>query len=149
MRRLRAMDLHALRDRVLAPLDGRPVVLTGGSLAGMAGLADGLRELGVTRIFLLAFGVGTGPVPPATQAERHVLELRAGDVVAEIRAVERLLAELPGDAVAALDLWDPERAAVVIGTPFNQQAEVAGRRVHGPRLAAWAALEDKPTVDVL
>jgi PAS domain-containing protein len=143
------MDLDALRDHLRAALGGRPVVLTGGSLAGMARTAGILPELGVSRVFLLALGVGTGPLPTLAEAARHVLELRASDTVAEIRAAERLLADPPDDAVAALDAWDPERAALVIGTPYNQLTEIAGRRVYGPRRAEWAELEDKTTIDAL
>ena len=128
---------------------GRKVVLTGGPLAAMTGMCRRLRDLGAERPFLLATGVGTGEVPGADEAEWCVVEIRAPDVIAEIRAAMRLLRLLPGEVVAALDRWDPERRALVLSPMFNELPEIAGRRVYGPRRAEWRRLEDKVVVDDL
>ncbi|HET9560065.1 MAG TPA: hypothetical protein VFS70_23250 [Actinomycetota bacterium] len=128
---------------------GRKVVLTGGPLAAMTGMCRRLRDLGAERPFLLATGVGTGEVPGADEAEWCVVEVRAPDVITEIRAAMRLLRLVPGEVVAALDRWDPERRALVLSPMFNELPEIAGRRVYGPRRAEWRRLEDKVVVDGL
>jgi hypothetical protein len=135
---------------VLRPLfAGRKVVVTGGPLAALTGLCRRLRELGAERPFLLATGMGTGEVPGPEEAEWCVVELRAPDVVAEIRAAMRLLRLLPHDVVEALDRWDPDRRALVLSPPFNELPRVAGRRAYGPRRPEWRRLEDKVVVDRL
>jgi hypothetical protein len=110
---------------------GRKVVLTGGPLAALTGICRRVRELGAERPFLLATGVGTGEVPGADEAEWCVVELRAPDVLAEIRMAMKLLRLLPVDVADALDRWDPDR------------------RVYGPRRPEWRRLEDKVVVDQL
>ena len=141
--------MPTLRD-ALAPLfAGRKVVLTGGPLAAMTGTCRRLRELGAERPFLLATGTGTGEVPGSDEAEWCVVEVRAPDVIAEIRAAMRLLRLLPGEVVAALDRWDPAREALVLSPMFNELPEIAGRRVYGPRRPEWRRLEDKVVIDAL
>jgi hypothetical protein len=126
---------------------GRKVVLTGGPLAAATWLCRRLRELGAERPFVLATGVGTGELPGPEEAEWCVVELRAPDVIAEIRAAMRLLRLLPAEVAAALDRWDPERRAMVLSPMFNELEEIAGRRVYGPRRPGWRRLEDKVVVD--
>ena len=53
------------------------------------------------------------------------------------------------DLVAAVDAFDPDRRARVIGSQFLRAGEVAGRPVYGGRSASWAALEDKTIIDDL
>ena len=116
---------------------GRKVVLTGGPLAALTGVCRRLRELGAERPFLLATGIGTGEVPGPDEAEWCVVEVRAPDVVAEIRAAMGLLRLLPDEVVDALDRWDPERQALVLSPMFNKLPQIAGRRVYGPRRPEW------------
>jgi hypothetical protein len=139
----------SLLDQLRPLFAGRKVVVTGGPLAAMTEVCRRLRELGAERPFLLATGVGTGEVPGPDEAEWCVVEVRAPDVIAEIRAAMRLLRLLPEDVVEALDRWDPGREALVLSPMFNELAEIAGRRVYGPRRAEWRRLEDKVVVDAL
>ena len=78
-----------------------------------------------------------------------MVELRAPDVLAEIRAAMKLLRLLPAEVADALDRWDPERRALVLSPMFNELPEIAGRRVYGPRRPEWRRLEDKVVVDQL
>jgi hypothetical protein len=128
---------------------GRKLVLAGGPLAAMTGTCRRLLELGAERPFLLATGVGTGEVPGPDEAEWVVVQVRAPDIIAEIRAAMRLLELLPAEVVAALDRWDPEREALVLSPMFNELPQIAGRRVYGPRRPEWRRLEDKAVVDAL
>ena len=128
---------------------GRRVVLTGGPLAALTGMCRRLLALGAERPFLLATGRGTGEVPGPEEAEWCVVELRAPDIVAEIRMAMRLLRLLPAEVADALDRWDPERAALVLSPMFNELTQIAGRRVYGPRRPEWRRLEDKVVVDGL
>jgi hypothetical protein len=140
-------DVRAALRRMF---DGRPVVITGGPLAGLGRLVPDVTELSGRLPFLLANGVGTGPVPGPGDAEMHLLpEGSAASVVAATHAQIKILADLPADALAALEAWDPDRQAVVLASPFFTGTEIAGRPVIGGRRPEWAALEDKTIADAL
>jgi hypothetical protein len=140
--------LAALTEALRPLFAGRKVVVTGGPLAAMTGTCRRLLELGAERPFLVATGVGTGELP-GPDAEWVVVQVRAPDIIAEIRAAMRLLRLLPAEVVAALDRWDPDRAALVLSPMFNELPAIAGRRVYGPRRPEWRRLEDKVVVDAL
>jgi hypothetical protein len=142
------MDV-SLVDELRPLFAGRKVVVTGGPLAALTGVCRRLRDLGAERPFLLATGLGTGEVPDPGEAEWCVVEVRAPDVIAEIRAAMRMLRLLPSEVAEALDRWDPERRALVLSPMFNELPEIAGRRVYGPRRPEWRRLEDKVVVDAL
>lgn len=129
---------------------GRPVVISGGPLAGLARLVPDVTELAGDRPFLLTNGVGTGPLPGPGDAEIHLLpEGSAASVVQSVHAQNRIMADLPADALAALDAWDPGRRAVVLASPFFTGTEIGGRQLVGGRRPEWAALEDKTIADAL
>jgi len=95
-------------------VDGRSIIIAGGNLAGSTRKVRALRELGVAHCFVVAAGVGTGPVPDPADAESIVIELAAPDMMSEMRAVEALLADPPPDVVGALDRFDPGHDALVL-----------------------------------
>ncbi|HZD38344.1 MAG TPA: hypothetical protein VE664_06865 [Actinomycetes bacterium] len=128
---------------------GRKLILTGAPLAMLRGTGRMVRSLGAERPFLLAAGVGTGPLPTGEEGEWHVLRVSARDIVSETRAIMSLLANLPAPALAALDRYDPHREALVLSPPANELRTIAGRRVYAPRRPSWRRLEDKTLIDQL
>src|SRR6266498_5018467 len=112
---------------------GRKLILTGAPLAMLRGTSRMVRSLGAARPFLLAAGVGTGPLPSEEEGDRHVLQLTAPDIVSETRTIMSLLANLPAEALAALDRYDPDHEAPVLSPPANELRSIAGRRVYAPR----------------
>src|SRR6266702_3233156 len=129
--------------------DGRKLILTGAPLAMLRGTSRMVRSLGAARPFLLAAGVGTGPLPSEEEGDRHVLQLTAPDIVSETRTIMSLLANLPAEALAALDRYDPDHEALVLSPPANELRSIAGRRVYAPRRPSWRRLEDKTLIDKL
>src|SRR6266702_3682716 len=79
--------------------DGRKLILTGAPLAMLRGTSRMVRSLGAARPFLLAAGVGTGPLPSEEEGDRHVLQLTAPDIVSETRTIMSLPAT--GEAMLA------------------------------------------------
>lgn len=141
-------DLAYYQDLARSVVAGRKLIIPGGVLARAGPRAAFLRTLGAERPFILASGRGTGPMPSPEDAECFSLEIRAPDVITEIRETERALRELPDDALAALDAYDPSREAIVLATPFTDTPDLAGRPVYGRRPSDWVmALEDKVVVD--
>ena len=140
-------DLEYYRSLARGVVAGRKVIIAGGVLARSGPRAQAFRELGAERPFLLATGRGTGPQPTPDEAECFSLDISAPTLMDEIRMSERALIDLPGEARDALDAYDPDRSAVVLGMPFSGARDLAGRRILGSRPAAWEALEDKVVCD--
>jgi len=139
-----------VRGALCRMFDGRPVVITGGPLAGLVRLVPDVTEFSGRRPFVLANGVGTGPVPGPGEVEMHLLpEGNSTSVVGSTHEQLRILADLPADALVALDSWDPDKRAVVLASPFFTGSEIGGRDIIGGRLPEWAALEDKTIADAL
>jgi hypothetical protein len=139
-----------VREPLRRMFAGRPVVIAGGPVAGLARSVPEVTELSGRRPFLLANGIGTGAVPEPDEAEVHVLvDPPAASIVEAVHAQLAVLADLPPEALAALDSWDPDHRAVVLSSPFFTGTEIAGRPVLGGRRPQWAALEDKTIADAL
>lgn len=129
---------------------GHDVVIVGTALAGATKWVEGLEALGAGRCFALAMTIGTGPLPDPDRVPSFVFDVRAENPSDEIRQLERLLRELPADAAAAIDRFDPERQALVLFPPFTGGEDaLGGRRAYGARPASFAALEDKTLGDEL
>ena len=147
------MDSAHWEDLLRPVLAGRKVIVTGGPVAGLVGKARQARALGSERPFILGNeGTGTGDLPSEEEAESLALEVppeAGGSMMHGIRAGAALLADLPADARAALDRYDPDGSALVLGSFLNELASVAGRPCLAHRKPEWVALEDKVTADAL
>lgn len=141
------MNVEHWRDQVRPFLEGRKVVLAGAPLALYTPALSDLEDLGVASVFLIATGEGTGDLPTEDQATWVVLDTRATNIMEDFRETRAILASPPRRVLQALDAWDPEGDALVMGSPFITMATVAGRRVWGGRPAAWENLEDKVLAD--
>ena len=134
-------------------LTGRRVIITGGPVAGLVGKARLARSLGAERPFILGNeGLGTGELPSEDEAEVFALDVSdaAGTTMMHaVRAGAAALADLPADALAAIDRYDPDRSALVLGSFLNEHPSVAGRRCLAYRKPEWVALEDKLLADAL
>lgn len=138
----RYLDLNA---RLVA---GRQVILAGHVLAGATPWVAALGALGAERCFVLAAHTGTGPLPDDSVG-RFDLGIRAATPSSEIQRIGHALANLPPEARAAINQFDPDREALVLTLPFLDVPEVDGRIVYGARPARWSRLEDKTTIDAM
>jgi hypothetical protein len=129
---------------------GQRVIIVGVPLAGTRDAVIRLRTLGSDRCLVLATGPGTGTFPSPDDAEWMILEHRFADVLAELHAVEALMANPPADVIRVMDRYDPDRRALVLAPVVTLgpiPTQMAGRRVWGGRPAASLALEDKTRID--
>lgn len=129
---------------------GRRVVLGSGPLASYTRLIARLGDLGAGPFFLVASGIGTGPLPSESDATWVVVdEPIAADLVEETHTTEAMLAAPPAAVVAAVDGFDPNGEALVYFDPVCAAATLGDRPAYAPRRPEWIALEDKTTVDGL
>ena len=99
--------------------------------------------------FILATeGVGTGELPTGNNwlaldppKSHHLIDL--------IHAGQSALKNLPKSALAALDKFDPEHNAIVVGTFLHEHEYVADRKSLMYRKSSWLALDDKTVIDKL
>jgi hypothetical protein len=136
-------------DAIKPVFAGKKVIVAGEVIAGLIPRARQIRELGAESTFMLAAeGMGTGEIP--TEADGHWLALETAptkDLVEAIRAGQKLMSDLPYDAKQALDSYDHERQAIVVGTFLHELPSVAGRRSLAYRKPEWLALDDKTVID--
>jgi hypothetical protein len=124
---------------------GRRVVLAGAVAAAWTEHVAVLRDAGATDLLVVADGWGAGDPPDARVV---VVEAPPGQSVMEhIRAEERFLADPPVEVRSALDEFDPEGDAVVLGSFLNVTPRLADREFLTYRRPEWVALEDKVVVD--
>jgi hypothetical protein len=136
-------------ELVAATVRGRRWVAALDVLGGLDRFAERMVRHGAAGLFVIAGSRGTGEPPPPGFAQWRVLGISADTIMEGIRRFETALAHLPDDVVAAVDDFDPDRSARVIRTVVATDHPVAGRASYGTRSEAWAALEDKLTVDQL
>ncbi len=123
-------------------------IVTSDVLAGCTKFVDALKALGAERALCIATSRGAGAGPDPDFAPNPILcPVEAADVMTGIRKSLDAFADLPPEAVAQVDAFDPAGTAAVLGTIFDDGRDVAGRRKYGARAASWQALEDKTLVD--
>ncbi len=109
-----------------------------------------LQSLGALGALCVAASSGVGVLPDPTFApDPVVLNVSRPNIMDNIRASLHALAHLPEDAVARIDVFDPDRSLKVLGSLFDDGSLMAGRQKYAKRAKAWQDLEDKTTVDVL
>lgn len=106
-----------------------------------------LSELGATEVFAIGASVGTGPIDEAIP--HHVLGVKGKGMMNAIRKSEAAFDDLPDDARARVEAFDPTGAAKVYRVFFSTGKPVAERATFGARPAAWQALEDKTVIDAV
>ena len=142
-----ATDTSYWTELVRPVVAGRRIILTGGPVAGFTDRARQLIALGATSVFVLGSeGVGTGELP---DGDWFALEPQAANDVELIRAGNALVASPPPEAVAAIERFDPDGSAMVIGSFLHEAPSVAGRPSLAYRRPEWLALEDKLVADAL
>jgi hypothetical protein len=127
----------------------RRVVLAGGVAAGWTPLVTVIRRLGASDVLVVATeGAGVGPPP-----EARVIAIDAAgdgiDMMGRVRAGLAALRQPPPEVAEAVEAFDPDRRAVVLGVFLNEAAELLGRPFLAHRRPDWVALEDKTRVDEL
>jgi hypothetical protein len=143
-----APEVERYRSELSSIFRGRRVILVGGPVAALGSLANQLRELGADRPFIVGSSLGTGPLPTQDQAEWVSLEISGGSALQAIHHYEQQLTHLPDVVRRKLDEYDPNRAAIALGSiVLGDVQTVGGRPRYAARPRSWSALEDKIAID--
>jgi hypothetical protein len=141
------IDVEALRAHLMEPLRGRKVILGYRYLASILPALGILDSLGCPKPMVIARGIGTGELPEPDAAVVHMMDMSTGSMTEEVRSLERLTLSPPAELLAAVDAYDPDHEAVWWLGAIGMNIPVDGRPVYGGRPPAWAALENKTTVE--
>lgn len=129
--------------------DGKKIILTGSVIAGLLPQSKQLKELGAESTFMLSVeGMGTGDMPSEDDDHWFAMDpASASDLVDAIHTSQARLGNLPKPAKEALDWYDPNHEAMIVGSFLHEHAEVAGRKSLAYRKPEWLAIDDKTVID--
>ena len=126
--------------------DGRQIIVCADTLVGGGAVAKSFEPLGVKRPLIVSGGTGTGALPTEDEADIFLCNTSGASTMGTIRAFEEALVQPSAALLTAIDTYDPDRTAIVIGTLFSPDT-MWDRQTFGGRPATWAAIEDKLVVD--
>ncbi|MEX2280721.1 MAG: hypothetical protein WEA76_11625, partial [Acidimicrobiia bacterium] len=138
------MGLEWVSDR-LAHIYAHPrwIILNGVS-ANTQVLIDQLREWGASEFLVVAGEEGVGAQP---EGETVFMPSPPGTVMEGFRRFASKVDEPPPHVRDAVDAFDPDDTARVLGPVFGAPASFLGRHLYGTRPGAWEAFEDKTVAD--
>ena len=137
-------------DPLREAFGGRPWIIAIEVLAGHVSLVNTLRTFGATKCLSIATSAGVGDGPdPEFAPDPIMIEVHADSIMGAIRGSMDAMANLPPEAVARVDAFDPKGEARVLGAIFDDGRSVAGRAKYGARWPEWQALEDKTVIDAM
>lgn len=141
------MDLDPVNQTIAAFHRGRKWILVPDVAAAATETVRQLRESGSGPIMIVTPVEGVGDLPAADviRYTRASGDTQMNGIRAALQAIEQPSA----DVLAAVDEFDPDREAMVLGAGFSRSSVLVGRPVYGARPATWGALEDKMIVDQL
>jgi hypothetical protein len=119
-----------------AAFGGRDVILVGAVPAAWTDHVRHLAQAGAGRMLVVATdGPGVGPAP---DVETHVIDVPDElGMMERIRRSNRVIADPPADIRKTVDAFDPDHAAVVIGSFLNESPVFGDRQVFASRRADW------------
>ncbi len=132
-----------------ALITGKPWIVVSEVLVGCVGTANLLMDLGASRVFCLGGSRGTGEGPDPERFPQAVMGLQASDMMGGVRATVAAFLDPSTEVREALDAFDPDHSAGVIGSSLHTGEPLDGRAVYGARRPEWCALEDKIIIDAL
>jgi hypothetical protein len=141
------MDRPAI-ERAIADVhrDRRWIIVTEPAVAATDQVAV-LRANGARAVMVVAAVEGVGELPDADRI--HYTRSSGTTTMAGIRAFVDSIEQPSASLLAAVDAFDPDHEAMVLGQNFSRATNLAGRPVYGYRKRSWRDLEDKMVVDEL
>jgi hypothetical protein len=122
----------------------RRCILVGGVLVGAHAAVRQCLSVGARRpVLVVCDTIGVGEAPDPNEAVPLLVDERSVSTIETIRRFERALEHPSAEITDALQDFDPDRSALVLGSPFSTARTLDGRPRFGLRRPEWAAFEDK------
>ncbi len=141
------MDIEAIKGEIAAYHRDKKWILTPDAAAAATPLVEQLREWGVDDLMIVAGVEGVGDIPDVPRI--HYTRASGTSMMLGIRAFTESIESPSDDLLRAVDAFDPEGRARVLGQMFSRHGNLAGRPVFGARPTRWRDLEDKTVIDEL
>ena len=141
------MDLDAVHADIGSLYRGRRWILAPDAAASATRGAAELRDYGASAIMVVAAMEGVGDLPEVDRI--HYTRSTGNTLMEGFRSFYRSVEEPSPELVEAVDRFDPDGTAMVLGGGFSRKARLANRPVYGYRRPEWRSLEDKLVVDDL
>jgi hypothetical protein len=106
-------------------------------------IGEKLLSFGAEAILVVAANRGTGEIAQDPRMSSVTMPFEASSMQDGIHRTDALLQDLPDDARAKIEAFDPRHTAHVLGPIWMSGSEIAGRSVLGARPKSWQAYEDK------
>jgi len=140
------MDTNRIAARLEELFSHHRWILLSDVSANTQAVIDQLREWGGSEFLVVAGQEGVGDQP---DVEVVHMPSPPGTVMEGFRRFSARVTDPPPHVRRAVDRFDPDGTARVIGPQFGTPTVFLGRRLYGARPEDWEALEDKTTVDAL
>ena len=138
------MDLARIQTR-LAEIYAHPRwIIVNGVSANTQPVIDQLQKWGAIEFLVVAGEQGVGDQP---QVPVVVMPSAPGTVMEGFRRFAARVEDPPPDVRQAVDSFDPDGSARVLGGYFGLPREFLGRHLYGVRPPKWELLEDKILAD--
>lgn len=144
MLRLAVMELDAVGVRLGGVFSHPRWVILNGVSANTQILIDQLRQWGGSEFLVVAGEEGVGTQP---EVETVFMPSPPGTVMEGFRRFAAKVNEPPRNVRRAVEHFDSEGSARVLGPLFAVPEYFLGRRLYGSRPSAWEELEDKTVAD--
>lgn len=109
-----------------------------------------LRDWGAQAVLVIADGIGTGELPGPGEASATVVPCpELATLSEEVASWISFAADPPAEARQAVEVFDPDGAALCLLSPFAIVERYLGRESLGGRPRSFLALEDKSLNDAM
>ena len=141
------MNLEFVKARTQAIHEGAKWILAVDAAAGATKMVERLLEEGAAGVMVVAGSQGVGDLPIG--ADVFYTNSSGSSIMRGIRAFLESVEHPTDELLEAVDSFDPDREARVLGAGFSRESHLCGRAVYGARRPEWRALEDKTIADEL
>ncbi|NNF65073.1 MAG: hypothetical protein HKN07_12565 [Acidimicrobiia bacterium] len=142
------MSIEYYHELFAPQIAKRPWIITADAAAGAFRNAQRLLDAGAPGVMIVGGTAGTGTALP-DGAELFLFNTTGPTMMSGLRAFQEALSTPPRELCDAIDAWDPDGRAAVLGNFLNRESSLCGRAVLGASRPEWQALEDKMIVDQL
>ena len=134
-------------EQIIPYLQEQKIILAFGNEAVIQRTADSFAALGIPKENMFGLiGQNAQIARAGLDIDHTFVAIPEASLAFELREYHKAIANLGAEHIVAINTFDPEKKAVVIGAFWFCLSSVAGRHVLGYRRPSWILYEDKCAV---